>query len=494
MSRISHMTAHSSAPRILLAWEQGRNLGHIGRLLAIARAVDAAGGQVVLALPPAHMNAPALQNPRWQRIAAPQLLSTQASPATEAALALANARADSFADILLSLGLADATALTHATRQWLQLLQAMQPHSVVLDYAPVAQLATLLVRQPRTFQITNGFDAPPAHCPIFGLNLRGPYIEQQNQKKLAQLTHSLSTTIATLMAKPMPADVQQSLLAVYFNYPRKVFDCIPETDAYAQHRPTPINASQYLGPLDGEMSEAEVGDWQRAFGTAPERRARAFGVGSQFGREAPAGSAASRGNLCSDPNSPDPATSPASTETASPQSKKIFAYLRTLPGAKEWLQALVESQANVLCVWPDVPDDLLQQHANSGNNNLTITRHPVPLTQALQQADAVVSYGGITTVCRTLLAGKPQIIFPHDIEKTILARKIEAYGAGFVYSEKLQSRGEALKRLLATPAFASTAKAIAMGYSGNVFAQRKDAFVRALMDKTDSVQLKKEGE
>jgi hypothetical protein len=390
------------------------------------------------------------------------------------ALALANARADSFADIPLGLGLADATALTHATRQWLQLLQAVQPHSVVLDYAPVAQLAALLVRQPRTFQITNGFDAPPADCPIFGLNLRGPYIEQQNQKKLAQLTQSLSTTIATLMAKPMPADVQQSLLAVYFNYPRKVFDCIPETDAYAQHRPAPINASQYLGPLDGEMSES-----------ATQTPTRAFGVGSQFGREAPAGSAASRGNLCSDPNSPDPETAPASIDTSSPRQPKIFAYLRNLPGSKEWLQTLAESNAQVQCVWPDASDELIQRYEAAGN--LTLTRHPVSLTQALHQADAVVSYGGITTVCRTLLAGKPQIIFAHDIEKTILARKIEAYGAGFVCNEKRETRGEAVQRLLATPAFATTAQAVAKGYSAQEFGKRKDDFVSALMT-TDSTQ------
>jgi hypothetical protein len=56
----------------------------------------------------------------------------------------------------------------------------------------------------------------------------------------------------------MPTDVQQSLLAMYFNYLHKLFDRIPKTDAYAHHRPTPINASQYLGPLDGEMSDAKV--------------------------------------------------------------------------------------------------------------------------------------------------------------------------------------------------------------------------------------------
>jgi len=47
--------------------------------------------------------------------------------------------------ILLAFGFADANALGRAVRSWIQLFEIVQPDSVLLDYAPAAQLAAQLL-------------------------------------------------------------------------------------------------------------------------------------------------------------------------------------------------------------------------------------------------------------------------------------------------------------------------------------------------------------
>ena len=156
--------SHQAAPRVLLAWEHGRNLGHISRLLAVAQLVEEQGGEPVWAVPPAYMQAPQLRGVPHARHAAPVM--RQAAPA-------ARQRIDSFAYILLSFGFGDVAVLGEAVRARVQLFETVQPRSVVLDYAPAAQLAAQLLGL-RASQISSGFNAPPADCPVFGVTLRGP--------------------------------------------------------------------------------------------------------------------------------------------------------------------------------------------------------------------------------------------------------------------------------------------------------------------------------
>ena len=66
-------TTTRTGPRILLAWEHGRNLGHISRLLAVARLVEARGGEPVWAVPAAFMQAPQLNGVPHPRLAAPRM-------------------------------------------------------------------------------------------------------------------------------------------------------------------------------------------------------------------------------------------------------------------------------------------------------------------------------------------------------------------------------------------------------------------------------------
>ncbi len=197
--------------RILLVWEHGHNLGHISRLLAAASLIEAHGSEPVFALPPAFMQAPQFSGLPYARFASPVVRQPIAKPAS---------RIDSFADILMSFGFGDARALGQAVCAWAQLFEVVQPHSVLLDYAPTAQLAAQLLRVP-AHQITNGFDAPPPNCPVFGIAVRGPYLDQLNARKREQLNLALAHAGQIATGEPGPA------LDAYFNYPTKLYDCIP---------------------------------------------------------------------------------------------------------------------------------------------------------------------------------------------------------------------------------------------------------------------------
>lgn len=399
-------TVTRTGQRILLAWEHGRNLGHISRLLAIARLVNAHGSEPVFALPPAFMQAPQFNGLPHARFIAPMM--RQGTPAQPS-------RIDSFADILLSFGFADVAVLGQAVRAWVQLFEAVQPCSIVLDYAPAAQLAAQLLGV-RAFQITNGFDAPPPDCPVFGIAVRGPYLEQLNARKLEQISTCMAQVGRDVTGSPGPT------LADYFNHPTKVYDCIPETDPYG-----PRDHGLCVGPLLA-LPDVAIVPWPHN----PAKQARR---------------------------------------------PYLFAYLRDVPNAREWLDALGRTDASTLCVWPDAPDDLVQRYCSSA---VRITRQSVNLPQALAQADAVLNYGAITTVCHTLLAGKPQLMVPADIEKILVARKVVQHGAGLMWRQGSGTCADALHQLLNASTLAPAAQAIADKYPIAHRLHKQSLFAQAL--------------
>lgn len=107
--------------------------------------------------------------------------------------------------------------------------------------------------------------------------------------------------------------------------------------------------------------------------------------------------------------------------------KKVFAYLRpSIPGLEHLLGALKEQSANVLCVIPGISAAIAGAFRRQG---LTILNHPVSLQTLLPTADLVVA-SGAGTVSEALLAGIPLLMTPQFVEQALLARRVEALGAG----------------------------------------------------------------
>lgn len=224
-------------PRILLAWEHGRNFGRLSRLLALARMVEQQGGEPVWVVPKSQMDAPELSRLPHRRFVAPVLPQQKFAP---------DYRADSFADVLWSVGFDNPDALLTAVRAWVSLIEAVQPQCVVLDYAPVAQLAVDLL-QWRAFHLTNGFDAPPTDCPMYARVRPESDLGQRNARRVAELSANI-----TLVGERFSGRSDCSLASI-LNYPSKVYECIAETDPYG-----PRDDGLCIGPLGSHADVVDV--------------------------------------------------------------------------------------------------------------------------------------------------------------------------------------------------------------------------------------------
>ena len=140
--------------RILCAWEFGGDLGHVGRLLPIARELRRLGHEAAFVFRDlAPLGAYANEGFAWFQ--AP-LLHTPPKQ---------NPSPLSPSDVLLNLGFADAAGLAGALVGWRSLLALWRPALIVADYAPGALLASRMRGIPAA-TVGNGFSLPPPAAPL----------------------------------------------------------------------------------------------------------------------------------------------------------------------------------------------------------------------------------------------------------------------------------------------------------------------------------------
>jgi hypothetical protein len=395
--------AQRRRPRVLLAWEHGRNFGRLSRLLAVARMVEQQGGEPVWVVPRSQRDAPALLALPHRRQVAPVLEQQTFGP---------DFRADSFADVLLATGFDDADRLLSAVEAWADVIDALAPECVVLDYAPAAQLTSQLLALP-AFQLTNGFDAPPPDCPPYA----GVRTESSLGRRTAERAARVSETIATVGRRfdgPRGSSLEKIL-----RHPRRVFECIPETDPYG-----PRADGLWVGPLATHRDTVDV-PWPESW-----------------------------------------------------QRRRVFAHLRGGPGATSLLDELQLSDAVTLCVWRDAPDEVLARYRNT---SVRVLRQPLHLGRMLADADAVINQGSSALVCHALLAGKPQLVLPADFEKLKVAQRVAASGAAALWNPAECTASEALRRLLHAPALGEAARGIAARYTPDWFDANRNRFARDLI-------------
>lgn len=108
------------------------------------------------------------------------------------------------------------------------------------------------------------------------------------------------------------------------------------------------------------------------------------------------------------------------------QGHKVFVYLRQEhPAHVAVLHALVMEGCRVLCYQPEVAAGAVPPvHATS----LAWARGPVDLAAALAEARLCVSQGGEGTVTHAMLAAVPMLLLPTQLERYLLAQRLEAAG------------------------------------------------------------------
>lgn len=145
--------------------------------------------------------------------------------------------------------------------------------------------------------------------------------------------------------------------------------------------------------------------------------------------------------------------------------RRVFAYLR--PNSAHFeaaLQALHSLSAAVLVFAPGAPAQIVERFSAP---HLKFSGEPVDLNSVARQADAAVTYASPAATIAFLMAGKPALMIPGQLEQFLLARRVEQMGAGLLVNPEKPPHdlGSKLQRILEEPEFIGNARAFAQKYA-----------------------------
>jgi UDP:flavonoid glycosyltransferase YjiC (YdhE family) len=374
--------------RILIGWELGLNLGHLGRLLPVAATLKKNGHPVLVVARDVASAATVL---------GPAEISFIQAPCLPQGIPLAH-RATGYADILLSQGWSDRTALWGMVQAWTNLFRMFRPDVVVLDYSPTAQLAARIAGIP-TVLIGNGFELPPVSAPLPPF----PGFSWATPDKAAK-----SEGIAVANANAVAAAFKRPGIAALrdlFDAGLTRFATFPELDHYGAR----LDAT-YIGPLRGAIRVNKI-DW-------PDRDGKKIFACLR----------------------PDTQNVEAVLEALSRIHANVVCFAPGFTASK--LESLTSFAVD------------------SRSERIRFETHPVDLDRLAADADLCVTYGAEGTSVTFLLAGVPQLVLPWQIESHLAARRIEAIDAGLALRGKqsAQQVAEVLDRLLTEPNFRTGAQ------------------------------------
>jgi UDP:flavonoid glycosyltransferase YjiC (YdhE family) len=101
------------------------------------------------------------------------------------------------------------------------------------------------------------------------------------------------------------------------------------------------------------------------------------------------------------------------------------------------------------------------------SDHMAIASQPLDIDQARQDCDVAVLHAGLSTTAAMLLAGKPVLLFPQQLEQTMFARNVEALGVAVAIPEAAAGQFPRLiRRALADPSLKEKAQQFAARYAG----------------------------
>lgn len=161
---------------------------------------------------------------------------------------------------------------------------------------------------------------------------------------------------------------------------------------------------------------------------------------------------------------------------------RVFAYLKPDYGALEaLLTVLRQLDASVLVHIPGVSRRLVEKFSG---DNLAISRQPLDIEEVRQSCDLAVLHAGLSTVAALLLAGKPVLLFPQQLEQTMFARSVEALGAAVAIPEAAAGQFPRLvKRALADGSLRAKAEEFAARHRG----YDQATAIRAVADRCEAL-------
>ena len=143
---------------------------------------------------------------------------------------------------------------------------------------------------------------------------------------------------------------------------------------------------------------------------------------------------------------------------------RVLAYLRVHPQLDTMLKALSASRARVLLRIAEIEPERLRPFLRPGFH---VVGHAVDLRRAAQDCDAYLHYAAHGTVAELLLAGKPGVLWPDNVERWLVARRAEQLGAAVVAPQQGEfDLGAGLERALSDTALRRNAERFAARHRG----------------------------
>lgn len=163
-----------------------------------------------------------------------------------------------------------------------------------------------------------------------------------------------------------------------------------------------------------------------------------------------------------------------------PRAPRLFAYLRPTKHLPQLLEALKGSKAHVLIRVANLTPNQLAQYTRP---NLLIVDRPVLLREAAETCDAFINYAAHGTVAEMLLAGRPGLLLPDQVERALLADRAESLGAALVQRESQPGSEDPdfsglLDRLIEDPGL----HAAATGFAGRYRDLDRKAIIAGIAD------------
>ncbi len=144
---------------------------------------------------------------------------------------------------------------------------------------------------------------------------------------------------------------------------------------------------------------------------------------------------------------------------------RIFAYLKPeFSGLDAVLAGLQKSGASVLAHVPGAARQTLQTFSSA---TMVVSPEPLDIGSMRAGCDLAVCHGGAGTTAAMLLAGKPLMLFPMQMEQTMTAQRVASTGAAMALTTEASAQmPRLLKKTLADPSLALAAQAFARKHQG----------------------------
>lgn len=235
--------AQTGAAPVLIVWEHGGNLGHLGRLLPIAIALRARDMSVVFAVANPAEFAPYVQTLGVTIFQAP--LAAPQPPADNMPICPA--------EVWLRCGFAYPSDAQACVRKWLALFESVQPAALLVDASPMALYAAN-VAGIKAVAVGHGFELPPPEAGVCFAPWQEGLVDRVTQSEgalasaLGDLARRLQPRSGRALGCAVGEVLGQSIQAL----------CVwPELDHF-DREPASI---PYLGPIWHALPGSQVAQW-----------------------------------------------------------------------------------------------------------------------------------------------------------------------------------------------------------------------------------------